>query len=99
MSMQPEKSAKNTKKPEVVNESWFFPDSQSLQKQQDEHNRKFDLEKSLGAVLSLMDEMKAYGRLSQEAERTQPLPSGEVSALMEEFGVDRQTAEKWADMI
>ena len=67
MSKQPKKSAKSKNKPEAINESWFMPDSQSLQKQQDEHNRKFDLEKTLKAVLSLMDEMKADGRLSGEA--------------------------------
>jgi len=49
--------------------------------------------------LPMEEEMEDEDTLQDEADETQPLPSGEVSALMKEFGVDRQTAEKWADMI
>jgi hypothetical protein len=57
MSKQRKKSAKNTKmQGEEINESWFLPDDGSLQKQQDEHNRLFDQEKTLAAVSSWMEE-------------------------------------------
>ena len=57
MSKQRKKSAKNTKmQGEEINESRFLPDDGSLQKQQDEHNRLFDQEKTLAAVSSWMEE-------------------------------------------
>jgi hypothetical protein len=57
MSKQPKKSAKNTEtQDEGINESWFLPDNESLQKQQDEHNRLFNQEKTIAAVTSWMEE-------------------------------------------
>jgi hypothetical protein len=97
MNKQRKKSAKST---ENVNESWFLPDDKSLQKQQDEHNRRVNPEVMLAAVTSWMEEnLPEPEQASGEAVETQPSPSGEVSWMMEEYGVDRQTAEKWADMI
>ncbi len=104
MSKQPKKSAKNTEtQDEVINQSWFMPDNDSLQKQQDEHNRLFNQEKTLAAVASWMEEnlpaLTPEQQLAKEPEKNLPPPSGDVLDLMEEFGVDRKTAEKWADMI
>jgi hypothetical protein len=57
MSKQPKKSAKNTEtQDEGINESWFLPDNESLQKQQEEHNRLFNQERTIAAVASWMEE-------------------------------------------